>query len=180
MKFKTNFTFPFGRLVPVLITAGWCLVFLALAGAAGLSVSAVADRRANPGLKSDLEDLRKSPVEKAPLTAMPSNQDLNELRRRLKELNALEAGGGRSVSAVLSRLEGLLPPGARLLSFQQDQLSGEIQLTLEAVSLEDLSKVLSALENDNAFTKVNLNKQSQSQGGKDHWVQFSVDMVESR
>ena len=179
MKIRTNFSFPFGQWIPGLAALGWLTAaagfFLALVLAAG----GFAFLRGNPGLKNDLEQLRKNPVVEDHSSSLPSADELENLRRRLKGLNALQAGQGPAVTTLLSGLEGLLPTGARLLSFQQDQDSGEVQLVVEASSLEELSRFLAALENDASFSKVTLTKQSQSQGEKGNWIQFSVDLVEA-
>ena len=180
VKFRTNFSYSFGGLVPALTAFGWCLAFLAAVGGVSMAVSTAQYRRENPALKQELGDLEKNPPVQAKPASMPSDQDLAALRRRLKILNALEAGEGGSVSSVLSRLEGLLPPGARLMSFQQDQRSGEIQMGVEAGNLEELSKFLADMEGDSTFTQVNLTKQSLSQGGGGHWIQFSVELRERR
>jgi Tfp pilus assembly protein PilN len=178
MRLRTNFSFPFEKLIPLLTGLGWlgagAGLFLALIMAAG----AFQFHRENPGLKDDLEQLQKNPVAQSNGGPQPSADELENLRRRLKGLNSLQAGGGPSVTSLLAGLEAILPPGARLLSFQQDQVSGEVQLVVEAPGLEDLSRFLAALESDSSFSKVTLTKQSQSQGEKGNWIQFSVDLME--
>lgn len=176
MKLETNFTYPHARLLPVLTGAGWGLAALGLVSAVFLLSAGVHYMRENPALKTRLEELKKTPLEPVK-TAAPDPKDVQDLKNRLKGLNSLEAGSGRSVSSVLGHLEGFFPEGARLVSFQQDQHTGEIQLTVEADSMDDLSKLLGALEKDDAFTKVTLTKQSRTQGDKGGFIQFTIDMV---
>jgi hypothetical protein len=178
MRLKTNFSFPLEKLVPLLTGLGWLAAGAGFFLAAVMAAGALQYQRENPGLKEDLEQLQKNPVAQSPQGPMPSADELESLRRRLKDLDSLHAGGGPSVTSLLAGLEAVLPPGARLLSFQQDQVSGEVQLVVEAPGLEELSRFLAALENDGSFSKVTLTKQSQSQGEKGNWIQFSVDLVE--
>ncbi|HXL73969.1 MAG TPA: PilN domain-containing protein, partial [bacterium] len=131
--------------------------------------------RENPGLKTTMEDFRKNPIETVKLT-LPSAQEEKDLKRRLSALNALQAGS-QSPLFHLARLEGLLPADARFLNFQDDLESNEIQLVVEAMSLEDISRFMAALEKDRTFSKVTLTKQSESQGTKGNWIQFSLEMA---
>lgn len=179
MKITTNFTFPYHRLVSVLVGLGWSLVLLAVGLGAFLVVSASHFRNENPGLTKKLQEINRAPAIETKTVLMPSADNLDNLKSRLKGLNAMDVGMGRSLASVLARLEKLLPGGARLLSFQGDQSTQEIQLMVEAENLDDLSKFLSALENDSSFSKVNLTKQSRSANDKKTWVQFSVDMIGS-
>jgi Tfp pilus assembly protein PilN len=176
MRLQTNFSFPLDRLVPFLTVFFGGAAVLALIGALALVGSALGLRKENPDLKMTLEDLRKIPLAAVDPSTLPSAQQEKNLKRHLADLNALQAGR-RSPLFHLARLEELLPAEARLLSFQDDVDTGEIQLTVEALSLEDLSRFMAVLEKDGVFTKVTLTKQSQSQGMKGNWIQFSLDMV---
>jgi len=179
MKITTNFSFPYHRLVSGFAGIGWGLILLALSFGAFLIISTSRYQKEDPGLKADLETLNHLPAVELKPSLVPSAGDLNNLKGRLNKLNAMQAGTGRSLASLLARLEKLIPPGARLLSFQGDQGTLEIQLTVEAENLDDLSKFLSALENDGSFYKVNLTKQSRNSNDKKNWVQFSVDMIGS-
>lgn len=179
MKVTTNFCFPFDRLILVFVGMGWGLAVLGFLLVVTLVFSASRFTKENPILKSRLEELRHNPVVETKPAFMPSAGDMADLSGRLHILNGMGAGSGKPLSALLARLEKLLPSGARLLNFHGDQSTGEVQLTVEAVSLEDLSKLLTALENDGTFSKVNLTKQSRSLNDKGAWVQFSVDMIGS-
>jgi len=159
--------------------SGWGLFVVGVLLSAVLIESALGFAHENPQLQTDLEKSTKTPIILSSNIPLPTNEELENLRRRLKGLNSLQAGGGRSVSSLLTRLEEILLPGTRLLSFQQDQQSGEIQLVVEALNLEDLSKLLAVLETDPDFSKVTLTKQSQSQNGRANWIQFSVDLIEN-
>jgi hypothetical protein len=179
MKLQTNFSFPFDKWLPACIGSGWVLAFLGFFLGLAMVFSSLRFTRESPALKKNLEQLLKNPVSRPSAAMMPSNTDLDELERHLKGLDALEVGGGKPVAALLSKLERLLPLDARLLSFQQEQRTGEIQLVVEASNMEDLSKLLSALEGDGGFAKVTLTKQSRSQAQNGSWVQFSIDLVEN-
>ena len=178
MKLRTNFSPSGGNLLPALAGAGWGIAVLGFALVVFLVSAGFHFMRENPVLKAKLEEFKKNPVASAKTDA-PDPQEVQDLRNRVKALNALEAGSGKSVSSVLGHLEGFFPQGTRLVSFQQDQKTGEIQLTVEAESMDGLSKLLGSLEKDNAFTKVTLTKQSRAQGDKGGLIQFSIDMVES-
>ncbi|GEM_PF-2208720 len=181
MKLNTNFSFSFNRLIPILVVTGWGIFIIGVLLSVAIVESALRFNRENPQLQSDLEKFNKIPVSLSSKNiSLPTNEELEDLRRHLKGLNSLQAGGGRSVSSLLTCLEAILLPGTRLLSFQQDQQSGEIQLVVEALNLEDLSKLLAVLETDTDFSKVTLTKQSQSQNGRTNWIQFSVDLMENR
>lgn len=172
MKFQTNFSFPFGRLIPALSMAAWALALLALFAGFSMAWIGGRDRAGNPALEGQLAQLRQTPV--AQVFPAPPEKDLAGLKTRLNSLGALGAGTGPSIPSVLSQLEALLPPGARLAAFQQDQRSGQIQLTVEATGLDILSEFLSALEKDGTFTRVELAKQGRS--AQDNLIQFSLDM----
>ncbi|HTC19427.1 MAG TPA: PilN domain-containing protein [bacterium] len=178
MRLRTNFSFPFEKLIPALTGLGWLGAVAGFFMAVVMAAGALQFQRENPGLKDELDQLQKNPVTESPRESQPSVDELDGVRRRLKDLNSLHAGGGASVTSLLAGLESILPPGARLLSLQQDQVSGEVQLVVEAPGLEELSRFLAALESDNSFSKVTLTKQSQSQGEKGNWIQFSVDLME--
>jgi hypothetical protein len=180
MKLNTNFSFSFNSLIPTLVSMGWGISLLGVFFAVAIAGSALRFTHENPQLQTDLEKLSKAPMVVPSKTSLPSSDNLDDLRRHLKGLNSLQAGGGRSVASLLARLEDTLLPSTRLLSFQQDQQTGEIQLVVEALNLEDLSKLLAALETDTDFSKVTLTKQSQSQNGQANWIQFSVDLIENR
>lgn len=174
MKFQTHFSFPLGRLIPVLAASG--LIFALLAVFAGFSMGYFTLRylHQDPFLEKQLSESLLVPREDPPAVPAPSDGELSQLRDRLKALAALEAGEGPSIPSVLERLEVLLPDGVRFVSFQQDQRSGGIQMVVEASDLEKLSRFLAALEGDGAFTRVNLSKQTPDH--EDHLIQFSLDM----
>jgi Tfp pilus assembly protein PilN len=178
MKLQTNFSFPFDQLALALALLGWGTAVLGLLWAVAMGWGVLQFMRETPQLKDTLEQIQENHVTPPQPASMPSPQELDDLKKHLKGLNALEVGGGRQVSSLLAGLENLLPGGARLLSFQQDQRSGEVQLVVEALSLEDLSQFLAALERDSFFSKVTLTKQSRSQGKSGNWIQFSVDLSE--
>jgi hypothetical protein len=177
MKFWTNFSYSYERFIPGLIGLGWGIGMLGLLYVFCLVFSALHFWRENPGLKTTLENLQKNPIVIPAMSSLPSPKDLEDLSRHLNELNSLGGSGGPSVSSILSRLENLLPVGARLLSFQNDQTTGEIQLVVEAGNLDELSKFLASLENASGFSKVTLTKQTQAADGQGNWIQFSVEMV---
>ncbi len=179
MRIGTNFSFPFDRGLPVLIGLGWGAALLSLALAVGLVLDGIRLRGENPALQKKVAELRMEPVPAGSSPALPSAGDLFELRRRLGELNGLEAGGGPSVAGLLTRMEKMTPPGVRLLSFQDDRDSGGVQLVAEALNLDDLSHFLETLEKSNDFSRVNLAKQTQAQDGSGNWIQFSVDLMEA-
>lgn len=175
MKLQTNFAFPFDRFIPALTFFLLSVAFLGLLGAVVLTGDALRLYRENPELKITMEALRKNPIETVKL-ALPSAQEERDLKRRLSALNKLQAGS-RSPLFHLARLEGLLPADACLLNFQDDLDTNEIQLVVETMSLEDISRFMAALEKDKTFSKVTLTKQSQSQGTKGNWIQFSLEMA---
>ena len=179
MRLRTNFSFPFNSLVPWLMGAGWGAAVLGIFLAANLVSSAVRFNRENPGLKEELDGLRRNPPARSTAVPSPSAGELDELRGRLRGLNSLGAGSGKPVSSILSIVERLLPPDARLLSFQQEQPTGEIQLAVESSGLEGLSKFLTSLEGEKGFSKVELTKQSRVQEKSGSWIQFSIDLTEA-
>lgn len=178
MKLRTNFAYPFDQWMPLLIGGCWTAVALSLFLGAWLLGAGAGLNQGAPRLQSQLEAFRKNPVESPRGADSPSPSDMEGLRRRLREFNGLQAGGGETSSCVLSRLEKLLPPGARLQSFQQDQGTGEIQLVVQSEALEDLSRFLASLEGEAAFTKVTLTKQTRLSGGG-NWIEFSIDLAQA-
>lgn len=174
MKFQTNFTFPLGKLAPTLAASAWGGFGLALLLGLLMVWTGARDRGDIPSLEKQLKESREAPRSKPSGLPQPSEGELSNLKTELRDFNALSAGGGDSALSSLVRLETLLPPGVRLASFQQDQQTGHIQLVAEALNLETLSQLLSALEGDGAFTGVNLVKQGR--GGQDNLIQFSVEM----
>ncbi len=179
MKIATNFSFPFDRGLPVLVGMGWGAAFLGLALAVGLILDGLRQSQENPALQKKLVELQEEPVTAVSPTDLPSAGDLSDLRRRLEELNRLQAGGGSSVAGLLAQMEKMTPPGVRLLSFQNDRDSGGVQLVAEALNLDDLSRFLERLEKSDNFSSVNLAKQTQAQDGSRNWIQFSVDLTEN-
>jgi Tfp pilus assembly protein PilN len=179
MRIGTNFSFPLNRGLPALIGLGWGGAILGLALGAGLILDGQHLRQENPVLQKKLAELQGEPVTAVPPADLPSEGDFSDLRRRLGELNRLKAGDGLSVAGLLAHLEKMAPPGVRLLNFQDDRDSGGIQLVAEALNLEDLSRFLETLEKSDRFSRVNLAKQTQSQEGSDHGIQFSVDLTET-
>ena len=174
MKFKTGFTFPYGRWVPLLSAAGWMAAGLGLLLGLCMAWAAHRDRQEIPGLETRLAEIKGSPAPKTAVTGRPLEGDPALLGTRLRELNGLGAGKGESIPSILRGLEGLLPEGTRLGSFQADQRTGQVQLVVEARNLECLSQTLAALEKDGGFEGVNLGKQGQGPGGDT--LQFSIDM----
>src|SRR5580658_1544048 len=118
MRLRTNFSFPFEKLIPALTGLGWLGAVAGFFMAVVMAAGALQFQRENPGLKDELDQLQKNPVTESPRESQPSVDELDGLRRRLKDLNSLHAGGGASVTSLLAGLESILPPGARLLSLQ--------------------------------------------------------------
>lgn len=177
MRITTNFSFPFDRILPALVGLGWGGAALGLVLAAGMCLSGASLRARIPHLRQSLKDPSQaiSPIPEP--AGMPSTVELSDLRDRLAALNRLGMGGGPSTCHLLARLEGLIPPGVRLASFQNDLDTGGIQLVAESRDLEDLSRFLETVEKDDGFSKVNLTKQVQVPGVDGNWIQFSIDLT---
>jgi hypothetical protein len=109
---------------------------------------------------------------------LPSSQELAALRRRVAAVNAQIAGYGMSVSALLIKLESMLPDQAIILSLQQRRREGEIQMQVEAPNTEPLTLFLSRLEKDPQFAEVQLVRQVQARDRPG--IQFELRLKERR
>ncbi|MGH7739111.1 MAG: PilN domain-containing protein, partial [bacterium] len=158
------------------VGVGWGTSLLGLGLGLWLVFNGAALRTENPLLQKDLARFEKEPISRIMPKDMPTTKDFSNLRERLTLLNGLGAGAGDSLGQTLARLESLMPPGVRMVSFQSDRESGEIELTAEARSLDEMSGFLAALEKSEYFSKVSLSKQNQSASGEGNWVQFSLDI----
>ncbi len=180
MRIETNFFHSFDRAgVPVLAGLGWGMALLGLALAVCLLLDGLQLKGENPSLQKRLSELRQEPLQATTQADLPSAEDLAGLRRRLQELNRLDAGEGPSTAELLAQMERMTPPGVRLLSFQNDRESGGVQLVAEAPDLDDLSGFLATLEKSDSFSSVNLSKQTQAQDSSGRWIQFTVDLTEN-
>jgi hypothetical protein len=176
MKLRTNFSVPFDARLPWMAGLVWGVAALALVAAGFLVLGALRFKSEIPGLADAWAHMEKEPPPVSSAPPVPAGE-LENIRRDLKALNALEAGGGRAAFSLLARLERLMPPGARLLSFQQDLSLGEIHLVVESAHIGDLLKFLEALEKDGSFSRVNLVKQAQTQGGQGvHRIRFFLEL----
>ncbi len=179
MRLETNFSHSFDRGLPWLAGLGWGTAFLGLALAVVLALNGLRILRENPTLQKKLSELQRQPLPALAQADLPSEGELSGLRRRLGELNRLEAGRGLSTAGLLAQMERMTPPGVRLSSFQNDRENGGVQLVAEAPDLDNLSRFLAILEKSDDFSSVNLSKQTQAQDGSGRWIQFTVDLTEN-
>jgi hypothetical protein len=130
-----------------------------------------------PELRSRLEALEKdrSAHSTAAVPSRPTDAEWTMMRRRVAALNGLKAGTF-SPTAVLSGLEDLLPPGARVVQFQGQSTSGHLGLVVETRDAATLSKFLGALESSGRFIQVALEKQVTAEGKDGRWMRSSLGM----
>lgn len=179
MRITTNFVFSTGKLIKVLTAVVWLNALVFSAVALGLLVDAVATQDEVRTLKGQLAALEAELSTKKLKQAIPPLAELNDLKARVTAVNAINMGRGGAVSDLLIHIEKILPAGAYLVTFQHQQLSGEVAIGVQAEETKTLMDFLSALEDGASFTDVLLVKQSDKQVRGKSRAQFDIRFRES-
>jgi Tfp pilus assembly protein PilN len=177
MRPTTNFVHPVGAAAPVLAAGLWGIALISLAAAVWLTIDTFAMRRDLPDLKERLAEVENR-AQEADTQDVPPVAELASLKERVSLVNGLVGGQGRPLSALLTRLEALIPDETYLVSLHYRQRTGEAQLVAEAQRAEALSMLLLKLEQSGYFAEVLLTRQSlRTARGRKH-VQFELRLKE--
>jgi len=178
MIIKTNFSVPMGSLVPLLLGLLWgasgALSFIGI----WLVVDVTQMKNERPALEQQLADLDHRREALVITEELPATESMASLKQRVAVINLLAGGQGSTVSAVLARLEQLLPDQAYLVSVNYRRRGGEINIVAESQGVDVLTRFLVALENDESFAEVLLKKQTQRRIGNRAVVQFDLRLKE--
>lgn len=175
MSLKLSFVPCEYRAVPALFTLAWLLLLLLLVVSAGLLAgrfelaaqnSELTERRAQ--LQHRLEQHSRQQAN------APSLAEFQRLQQRIAAINELAGRQGAGLSAMLSRMEQLLPEQAYVTRLVYRPASNELLLTVEAPSAEQLTGLLQAAEASRRFSEVLLTRQSQENRHGQRLIQFEI------
>ncbi|HEX5056630.1 MAG TPA: hypothetical protein VFX02_09045 [Gammaproteobacteria bacterium] len=161
MKIEISFVSPventIARLVLGCAAAGLALLILALA----ICWSWLRLRAEIPELRQQASELQRRQADfDVAARTLKNAAELNDIRRRIGELNGL-APGGRDISELLAALENVMPAGAVLKSMRYSGDQDEAVLEVESTD----AAFLPALEKGNPFPRLTLLKQSKPERG---------------
>lgn len=176
MKITTNFVVSPKRLARPMAILSWGLAGLAAAAALWLTLAATEARHEIPALRERLAQLEQRQREIAP-PEIPPVAELQALKRRVAELNALSAGHGRTAASLLADLERWLPDQAWLASLHAKTRGGEALIVAESENIETLTAFLLRLEQQPRFSEVLLVKQT-PRSAQRRSVQFEIRLKE--
>ncbi|MFP4610484.1 MAG: PilN domain-containing protein [Thiohalophilus sp.] len=175
MSLKLSFVPCEYRAVPVVFALVWTLLLLLLVVTVGLLVARfelagqtdkLAGRQAQ--LQEKLEQHRQAQGN------APSLAQFQSLQQRIIDINELAGRQGAGLSAMLSRMEQLLPDQAYVTSLVYRPADNELLLTVEAPSAEQLTGLLQAAEASRRFSEVLLTRQSQENRRGQRLIQFEI------
>ncbi len=177
MKITTNLVPSIRRLV--LPTAGilWGLVGVLMVVGLWLAHAVIGARNEIPALRERLAQLEVRQRELTTSERSPPVAELEDLKRHVAALNTLSGSRGRSVTSLLTDLEGWLPDQAWLVSLHDRAKEGEVLVVAESGSVEPLTVFLLRLEQQSRFSEVLLVKQT-PQGTERKTVQFEIRLKE--
>ncbi len=178
MKLATNFALPRHRAAPTFAGVIWSTVLALFVTLVWLLIDTSTIRRDFPELRDRLTQLEQRTVPNKNVQ-LPATAEASALRQRVAAVNLRVLTRGRSLTAILSRLETLLPEQAYLVSFQRRVQEGEMLVMAEAESAEPLTAFLLNVEKDTWFSEVLLTRQaSQTVTGRKA-VQFELRLKEA-
>ncbi len=173
MKITTNFVPSITRLVLPMAGISWALVAVLMVVGLWLAHAVIGARHEMPALRARLVQLEARQRELTTPERPPPVAELEDLKRRVAALNTLSGSRGRSVTSLLTDLEGWLPDQAWLVSLHARAKEGEVLLVAESGSVEPLTVFLLRLEQEPRFSEVLLVKQT-PQGAERKTVQFEI------
>lgn len=175
MSLKLSFVDCQTRAVPALFVLVWLGLLCVLLVGTGLMVSRSELTGQNRELAERHADLQRKLQEQAPqLDNAPSLQAFQQLQQRIAAINELAGRQGAGLSAMLSRMEQLLPEQAYVTTLVYKPAENEMLLTVEAPSAEQLTGLLQAAEKSRRFSEVLLTRQSQEQRRDQRFIQFEI------
>ena len=177
MKISTNFALSRHRLAPVVAGVIWTVAFAFIVAGVWMLIVAAAVRQELPELRDRLIQLERRALP-SQAERLPPVAEATALRQRVAAVNARVLARGRPLTAILARLETLLPDQAYLVSMQRRVREGEMLLVAEADSAESLTAFLLKLEKDPWFSEVLLTRQAPQALGGRKVVQFELRVKE--
>ncbi len=175
MKLKAGFVQREDSAVPYLFIVVWLAVFTIVVSTGWLVYSRFALAEENATLSEKYDKLQwKLEKNRELLSGSPSLEEFRRLQQRIKVINELAGQQGSGLSAILSRLEHLLPDQAYLTNLIYKPADSEMLLTVEAPSAEQLTGLLQAAENSQRFSEVLLTRQSQEKRRGQRFIQFEI------
>lgn len=178
MKLNTNFINPTLIVTPVVGLMLWGLSFLLIS----VSMVLIIDRQQMNADITTLQSENELLSQQANSyylknkKELPSQQELQQLVKKVSALNAVSGVQGVSVAVLLERLELALPKDTFLKSMEHYPEKGEVLLTAVSAKNSLLTDFLRLLERDKHFAKVMLLRQLKNEDQKDI-VQFDVRLV---
>ena len=131
-----------------------------------------------PSIQARLLELNnKYQMIREPDLAMPSRNELLQMKQRVSVINGIVAIRGRSTILILTKMEELLPDGVRINSFHHKKKYGELVIIAASREIEELTTFLDRLEKDKGFSQVLLTRQSP--GKNKNEIEFELRLTES-
>jgi Tfp pilus assembly protein PilN len=173
MRITTNFVNRGDRaVIPVAATLWLCTIVFCTA-AWWLVEDAASLRSSLPDLRQRLARVGTAAHGVPQVQNLPPVSELAEMRERVARINAAAQTKGVPTTALLAKLETLLPSQAWLLSFHHRATQAEVTLIAAAPTAEPLSGFLLKLEHDPLFEEVMLLRElSPTSSGKS--VQYEI------
>ena len=178
MQLVLNYAHRSASLVPALVA-----IFAGIATAAvAISIWLVVDthRRSDDraALVRKLEHWQAR-VAATPAPELPAAAAVNDLKVRVAAVNALRAGEGEVLTAVLDRLARALPDSVYIERMSFRAANGEIGLIVESDNAASLTAFLLKLQQEPAFTQALLARQDQRMVQGRKRVQFELRLKQA-
>lgn len=111
--------------------------------------------------------------------SLPSLNELQQLVKKVSDLNAVSGVKGDSISILLEQLEKALPKDTFLKSLEHHPRKGEMLITAVSTKANLLTHFLGQLEKNSHFERVMLVRQSKNDSNENE-VQFDLRLLVSQ